>query len=110
MSAVAVGEALLTNTTTPVKSGNAYAWSIVVMGVVLMGVVFGTIINIFSASEDFSEFTNRVPGVFALLNAGDESDGLPFQNHHPKFNIREDVLDDGVAFEVQLVLDRLGTA
>lgn len=64
----------------------------------------------FPASEDFSEFTNRVPGVFALLNAGDASDGLPFQNHHPKFNIREDVLDDGVAFEVQVVLDRLAPA
>ena len=64
----------------------------------------------FSGSEDFSEFSNRVPGVFVMLCGGDESDGLPFQNHHPKFNIREDVLDDGVAFEVQLVLDRLGSA
>ncbi len=61
-----------------------------------------------SGSEDFSEFTKVAPGAFICLNAGDSSDGLDFQNHHPKFNIVEDVLAIGVRTEVQIVLDRLG--
>lgn len=61
-----------------------------------------------SGSEDFSEFTKAAPGAFICLNAGEASDGLPFQNHHPKFNIVEDVLALGVRLEVQIVLDRLG--
>lgn len=61
-----------------------------------------------SGSEDFSEFTKVVPGCFWILNAGDESDGLPFQNHHPKFNIVESALAVGVRTEVQIVLDLLG--
>lgn len=61
-----------------------------------------------SASEDFSAFTQVVPGCFIFLCAGDESDGLPHQNHHPGFGIREDVLAHGVRTEVQLVLETLG--
>lgn len=61
------------------------------------------------AGEDFSAFTNRLPGAFVFFNAGDASDGLPFQNHHPKFNIVESTLACGTATEVQLVLDLLGT-
>ncbi len=61
-----------------------------------------------SGSEDFSEFSNVAPGVFAFLYAGDASDGLEFQNHHPKFSIVEDpTLDCGTAYWVQLVLDQL---
>ncbi len=61
-----------------------------------------------TASEDFSEFTSMAPGVFVFVNAGDESDGLPYQNHHPKFGIVEDpTLFHGVAVEVQIVLDQL---
>lgn len=59
------------------------------------------------AGEDFSAFTNRLPGAFVFINGGDASDGLPFQNHHPKFDIVESTLITGVATEVQLVLDLL---
>lgn len=62
-----------------------------------------------SASEDFSAFTNVKPGAFIFINAGDASDGLEFQNHHPKFNIVEDAMEAGVRTEVQIVLDTLGT-
>lgn len=61
-----------------------------------------------TGSEDFSEYLKQAPGVFVLLNAGDASDGLEFQNHHPRFTIVESAMAVGVRFETQLVLDRLG--
>jgi amidohydrolase len=61
-----------------------------------------------SGSEDFSEFTKRVPGCLVFFNGGDSSDGFDFENHHPKFSIHEDILEGGVATEVQIVLDVLG--
>ncbi len=61
-----------------------------------------------AAGEDFSAFTNLRPGAFVFINAGDASDGLPFVNHHPKFNIVESAMFTGVATEVQIVLDLLG--
>lgn len=68
-----------------------------------------SVVPAMAGSEDFSEFLTVAPGVFAFLYAGDASDGLHFQNHHPKFNIVEDpTLDAGVAYWVQLVLDQLG--
>ena len=61
-----------------------------------------------SASEDFSAYTQQVPGAFLFLGAGTAQDGLPFQNHHPKFDIVEDCLPVGVGTHVQIVLDLLG--
>lgn len=64
--------------------------------------------EISSGSEDFSAFANEVPGCFIILGGGDAEQGFPFQNHHPKFNVREDCLAIGTALEVQLILDLLG--
>ena len=61
-----------------------------------------------SGSEDFSAFANVVPGAFVVINAGHADDGLPFQNHHPKFNIVESAMVAGTKTEVQIVLDLLG--
>ncbi len=60
------------------------------------------------ASEDFSAYTERVPGCFLTLGGGTAADGRPYQNHHPKFDIDERVLADGARTEVQIVLDMLG--
>lgn len=61
-----------------------------------------------SGSEDFSAFTKEVPGAFVMINGGDASEGLPFQNHHPKFNVIEKpTIMAGVRTQVQLVLDEL---
>jgi amidohydrolase len=61
-----------------------------------------------SASEDFSAYTDRIPGCFFTLGAGTSAEGLPYFNHHPKFDILEEVLADGTRTEVQIVLDLLG--
>lgn len=53
------------------------------------------------ASEDFSEFNARVPGVFIFLGAGNEAKGTTVAHHNPCFNIDEEVLPNGVALLVK---------
>ncbi|WP_319409339.1 amidohydrolase [uncultured Desulfosarcina sp.] len=63
--------------------------------------------NLTIASEDFSEFSERVPGVFMFLGAGNEKKGTTVSHHHPRFNIDEDVLLNGVAMHVHGALNFL---
>jgi len=54
--------------------------------------------NVTIASEDFSEFSERVPGVFMFLGAGNAQKGTTVSHHNPKFNIRRSprfARDDG---------------
>jgi len=53
------------------------------------------------ASEDFSEFSARVPGVFIFLGTGNKEKGTDIPHHNPKFNVDEDVLPDGVELYVR---------
>ena len=53
------------------------------------------------ASEDFSEFSEKVPGVFIFLGAGNEAIGTNLSHHHPKFNIDEATLPKGVEMFVR---------
>ena len=48
------------------------------------------------ASEDFSEFSARVPGVFLFLGTGNPKKGTDIPHHNPNFNVDEDVRPDGV--------------
>jgi hypothetical protein len=43
-----------------------------------------------------------------FLGGGDASNGLPYKNHNPKFNIIESTMVNGIRVEVQIVLDMLG--
>lgn len=66
--------------------------------------VFGSkdalIDNVSIASEDFSEFSERVPGVFMFLGGGNPEKGTTVSHHNPRFNIDEAVLIKGVAMHV----------
>ena len=53
------------------------------------------------ASEDFSEFTARVPGVFLFLGTGNEEKETHYPHHNPRFNIDESVLPLGVELFVR---------
>ena len=53
------------------------------------------------ASEDFSEFSARVPGVFMFLGTGDEKKGTHVSHHNPRFNIDEDTMPAGVEMFVK---------
>jgi amidohydrolase len=57
------------------------------------------------ASEDFSEFSARVPGVFMFLGTGNEKKGTHISHHNPSFKIDEDTLPDGVAMYVKGALN-----
>jgi amidohydrolase len=59
------------------------------------------------ASEDFSEFSARVPGVFVFLGSGNEAKGCHYPHHNPRFNIDEDTLPDGVEMYVRFALSFL---
>lgn len=61
----------------------------------------------FSASEDFSAYTDKVPGCFITLGGGTAQDGMPYQNHNPKFDLHEQAMASGARTEVQIVLDML---
>ena len=56
------------------------------------------------ASEDFSEFSARVPGVFVFLGTGNELKGCNYPHHNPRFNIDEDILPAGVEMYTRYAL------
>jgi amidohydrolase len=61
----------------------------------------GIVDNQTIASEDFSEFCAKVPGVFIFLGAGNK-DGKPnVSHHHPEFDIDESILPKGVEMFVR---------
>ncbi len=57
--------------------------------------------------EDFSEYARLIPGLFAFLGSRNEKKGIIYPHHSPKFNIDEDALIYGVAFEVNMALELL---
>lgn len=57
--------------------------------------------------EDFSFYTQRVPGMFAFLAVGDEHSGAAYPVHHPKFTLNEDALPVGSALHAAFALRSL---
>jgi len=56
--------------------------------------------------EDFSYYTNEVPGVFFRLGTNNSAD-TSYPNHHPKFNVDEQALHYGSAILSQFAFDYL---
>lgn len=52
------------------------------------------------ASEDFSEFTARVPGVFIFVGTANPEAGSDYAHHNSCFNIDESTMKQGVAMHV----------
>jgi len=57
--------------------------------------------NISMASEDFSEFSERVPGTFLFLGVGNAEKGTDISHHNPRFNVDEEMLTSGVELLVR---------
>ena len=55
--------------------------------------------------DDFSYFTQRIPGAFYFLGTGNESRKSCYPLHSPLFDIDEDALPLGVALNVALALN-----
>jgi amidohydrolase len=47
-------------------------------------------------SEDFSGYQRAAPTAFFSLGAGNEAKDTTYPNHHPRFDIDEDALENGV--------------
>lgn len=60
-----------------------------------------------TASEDFSAYTEIKRGCYMFLGGGLAEDGYEYMNHHPKFIINESALAYGTRAEVQIILDYL---
>ncbi len=46
--------------------------------------------------EDFSAYLHHVPGAIIFIGAGNKEKGIIYPHHHPRFNIDEDALADGL--------------
>lgn len=55
-----------------------------------------------TVSEDFSAYTNKLPGTFIGLGAKDEASNAVYMNHHPKFTVDEDAFQIGVKLFVMI--------
>jgi amidohydrolase len=60
-----------------------------------------------AGSEDFSEYLAKVPGTFVMIGTANVEKDTCYVNHHPKFDIDEDMLEYGVALHVQYAVDYL---
>jgi amidohydrolase len=59
--------------------------------------------------EDFSAFLARVPGVFIAIGSRNESRGLTFDHHHPRFDVDEDSLRIGAEVLLRTALGFLAS-
>jgi amidohydrolase len=57
-----------------------------------------------TAGEDFSEFARIIPSCFYFLGAGNERKGTCYPQHHPRFDIDEDVLPLGVEMHIRTAM------
>jgi amidohydrolase len=57
------------------------------------------------ASEDFSEFSSRVPCTYLFVGSGNPAKGTDIPHHNPCFNIDEDALPVAVEVFVETVLE-----
>ncbi|MDQ0256392.1 amidohydrolase [Evansella vedderi] len=62
------------------------------------------IIDPMLGGEDFSAFSDERPGCYVMIGAGNEQKGIVYPHHHPKFDIDEDALKEGLKFHVLTAL------
>ncbi len=58
-------------------------------------------------SEDFSYYLQKIPGAFVFLGVGNKEKGIIYPQHHPKYDIDEDILPIGAALHVAVALEYL---
>jgi len=58
-------------------------------------------------SEDFSYYLQKIPGTFVFLGVENKEKGIIYPQHHPKFDIDEDILPIGTAINVAVALEYL---
>jgi amidohydrolase len=56
------------------------------------------------AGEDFSEFSMEIPSSFYFIGTGNKEKESNYPHHHPRFNIDEDTLLNGVEMHIRTAL------
>ncbi len=59
------------------------------------------------ASEDFSAYMKKVPGIFCFVGSRNKTKNVVFTNHHERYDVDEDVLKRGAAVMAQFAVDYL---
>lgn len=62
-----------------------------------------------TGGEDFSEFSNLIPGVMINLGVRNDDKNLNYPHHHESFDVDENALEVGVALYSQFALDFLNS-
>ena len=62
------------------------------------------------ASEDFSWYLDRIPGIFTFLGSRNPDKGYVYTNHNAKYDVDEDVLHRGSACMAKFAADYLAKA
>lgn len=58
-------------------------------------------------AEDFSFYLQKIPGAIALLGSRNETKGITYPHHHPRFDVDEDILYLGTAYHALLAWNYL---
>jgi amidohydrolase len=58
-------------------------------------------------SEDFSYYLQKIPGTFVFLGAENKEKGIIHPQHHPKYDIDEDILPVGAALHAAVAMEYL---
>lgn len=58
-------------------------------------------------SEDFSYYLQKIPGTFVFLGVENKEKGITYPQHHPKYDLDEDVLPIGTALHMAVALEYL---
>ncbi len=58
-------------------------------------------------SEDFSYYLQKIPGTFVFLGVENRDKGVIYPQHHPRYDIDEDILPIGTALHVAVALEYL---
>ncbi|WP_053362738.1 amidohydrolase [Bacillus sp. FJAT-27251] len=54
--------------------------------------------------EDFSAFSDEKPGCYIMIGSGNSEKGITYPHHHPKFDLDEAAMKDGLKFHVVTAL------
>lgn len=58
-------------------------------------------------SEDFSYYLQKIPGTFVFLGVENKEKGILYPQHHPRYDIDEDILPIGAALHVAVAQEYL---
>ena len=58
-------------------------------------------------SEDFSYYLQKVPGTFVFLGVENKEKGIIYPQHHPKYELDEDILPLGTALHLAVAMEYL---